>query len=548
MNYPQHVFSLCRPFLSITTLLAALLAATGVAASAYAQPTSALSEAASTLQAPLGMTVDEAVQLALIGNPHLRQRRIDMDRSRAQVRTARGQLLPQVHVGADYIHHLRAVDPFLGSPANDLFAGFTFVDWLAFNEAARTDADPATAPLTLDDFQGRQMQQSSARGTDLSLVTAHQFVAEVTVTQTLYDSAVRAAIRGAKRLQDVHRHGVEREEQLVVDRVRAQFYAALLAQARVQTIDQRLARTEATHREIVMQVRQGAAPKVERLAAEVQVANQESRLMEAQDAADAALEVLMETLGVPAGQSLHLHGTLEIESPINWQTVSVRDAVSAALASRPDLHRATLAVELSRIDLNATRASRLPTVSAVGSMGLVGHVPDDRTAGAGPGSQEASLFGPDYWAPALNVGLRLSWDLFSGRSGHARSREKALAVDQAVIDRDALHRTIERQVTQALRTLRLAQQRLVAQSANVAQADLAYTYAARRLREGVGAPYEEREASDLLDESRLSHLQAAHDYLRARSAFQTAIGQVWPSEDALLALLATQETDRLTAP
>jgi hypothetical protein len=40
----------------------------------------------------------------------------------------------------------------------------------------------------------------------------------------------------------------------------------------------------------------------------------------------------------------------------------------------------------------------------------------------------------------------------------------------------------------------------------------------------VATPLEVRTASEQLDLSRLNYLQAVHDFLRARSAFETAVG------------------------
>ena len=60
------------------------------------------------------------------------------------------------------------------------------------------------------------------------------------------------------------------------------------------------------------------------------------------------------------------------------------------------------------------------------------------------------------------------------------------------------------------------------------RAELSYEYASARLREGVASPLDEREASELLDQSRLSYLQAVFDYNVALSRLETATGAVEP--------------------
>jgi outer membrane protein TolC len=61
---------------------------------------------------------------------------------------------------------------------------------------------------------------------------------------------------------------------------------------------------------------------------------------------------------------------------------------------------------------------------------------------------------------------------------------------------------------------------------------LNYEYALTRLREGVGTPLEERQASALLDQSRLNYLSAVYDYLIAVNKYEKAIGiQVYASQN-----------------
>ena len=65
---------------------------------------------------------------------------------------------------------------------------------------------------------------------------------------------------------------------------------------------------------------------------------------------------------------------------------------------------------------------------------------------------------------------------------------------------------------------------MLSQEKNVERAELNFEYAEARLKEGVATPLEVREASNQLDQSRLGHLQAVHDYLVAQSAYETSIG------------------------
>ncbi len=118
----------------------------------------------------------------------------------------------------------------------------------------------------------------------------------------------------------------------------------------------------------------------------------------------------------------------------------------------------------------------------------------------------------------------MTWNLFNGFRTSAQVQQRQIAVERAEIELTQLQQSVRLEVQTALRNLETAQQRILSQEKNVVNAELNYSYASTRLHEGVATPLEERDASDQLDQSRLNYLQAVHDYLVARSAFETAMG------------------------
>ncbi len=486
--------------------------------------------------APVTLTLDEAIQIALVNNYTLRNSRLDVDEARAQIREAWGQVMPQVDASSSYTRNVKSANPFAGSAAGGIFSTLGFVDWLAFNEQARTDDDPATVPIAFGEFQDRRLRGLEDAGIQLStgdnpFSVPNQFQNGISITQTLFSGSVYAGIRGAERLKKINQRGVDRQEQVLIDQVRQGFYQALLAaeQARVAALS--VARTRATLDETARRVAQGVAPKVQRLSAEVQLANLETQSVQAQNQAVAALDNLKFTLGIPVEQPVQLRGSLEAADLDAYRTISVQSAFEQALTSRPDIEQSLIAVELRQIDKSITRSQYLPTLSAFANLSYTGSVPDNRTITLSDpddpfsfSKRENDFFSSSYWQPSVNVGFRLTWNLFNGFQTTARVQQRQIAVERARNDYTQLQQAVRLEVETALRDLETAQQRILSQQRNVERAELNYTYASARLREGVATPLEERDASDQLDQSRLNYLQAVYDYLVARSAFETAVG------------------------
>lgn len=512
-------------------LLAAVLllaAAPAAAQDAPAVPASA--------EAPVVLTLSEALQVALARNYTVRSARLDVANAAAQVKEGWGQLMPQADLSSGYTRNLKTSNPFAGSEAGGFFSTLGFIDWLAYNEQARTDGDPGTNPIPLESFLERQQAGLEAAGgsfggSDNPFGVPNQFRTSLTVSQPLFDARAFYGARGADRyLVPFFERALDRQEQLLVDDVQRSFYAALLAQEQAQVVAQSVDRTRETLDETARRVAQGVAPKYQRLSTEVALANLETQLVQTQNAAVTAADNLKLVLGLPVEQPVRLRGDLDVD-PDGFMTVAEEAALATALAQRPDLERADLNVALQKVQLAATRAEYFPRVNATATASYLGSVPDDRTSFIADPSDPFSyqerttdFFDTSYWDWDVNVGVSLTWNLFNGFQTRQRAQQNKIAVEQASIEQERLQQAVQLEVEAALRDLRAARQRIVAQRQNLATAELNYEFAEARLREGVATPLEERDASEQLDQSRLNYLQAMHDYLVARSALATALG------------------------
>lgn len=499
---------------------------------------------------PVTLTLDEAIQIARVHNYTVRSTRLDVENASAQVREAWGQVMPQVDLTSSYTRNVVTANPFAGSEAGGLFSSFGFIDWLSFNEQARVDDDPSTDPITFSEFVDRQRQGMEEAGIqpgggdDNPFGVDNQFQNGISISQTIYSGRAFAAIKGAQYLKDINRRAADREEQLLIDQVRQAFYGALLAQEQARVVAQSVNRTRRTLEDVAQRVTQGVAPKFQRLSAEVELANLETQLVQARNESDTALDNLKMTLGMPVEQPIRLRGELSDDQVGTYLHVATNDAVDLALQQRPDLEQVRLAIELRRIDKDLTRSDYFPNVSAFANINYTGQVPDDRTITLSDpddpfsfSTQSNSFFDSQYWNPSVNVGLRLTWNLFNGFQTSSLMQQRQIAVEKAQVEAEQLAQSVRLEVERALRDLKTAQQRIASQQQNVTRAELNYEHAQARLREGAATPLEEREASDQLDQSRLNYLQAVYDYLVARSAFETAVGMPLARPDAVNLLL-----------
>ena len=497
-------------------------------------------------QQPLALSLDEALQIALINNYAIRDARLDVDLAEAQVNEGQSQLYPQLNLSSSYTRNLKSANPFSGSSAGNLFSSFGFVDWLAYNERARTDTDPISDPLTFGDFLDRQQDGLDAAGIvpsteDNPFFVPNQYQAGLTLSQKIFDYSAFIAVKGAKRfLRTSRANTLERQEQILVDQVRTAFYQALLSIEQASVTRQSIDRTRQTVQEIAQQVSQGVTPKFQRLSAEVELANLETTGMQLDNAAMAALDQLKMVTGIPVNQPIRLIERLEVDDLGTYMTIAAEDAVEIALNNRPDLEATRLNIELQKLNARVTRSTYLPTLSAFANLSYLGNVPSNRTVVfTDPddpftfSSSDLDYFSKSYWNPGVNVGISLSWKLFDGFQSRSLMQQQQISAQRSEIMYEQQLQGVRQEVQMALRSLEASRRQLLSQEKNVERAELNYTFARKRLSEGVAAPLEERNASDQLDQSRLNYYQAMHDYLRARSAFETTLGIPLAGDDSL---------------
>lgn len=481
------------------------------------------------------ITLDEAIQIALVNNYMLRRGLYDIEMADEQIREAWGSVYPQINATGSYTRSVVSPNPFAGSDAGGLFELIGSLEWLAYNENARFDDE--VEPISLEEFLDRQQEGMEDAGINVAMddnpfAVDNQFEFGLSVTQTLYNGAAFAAIRGASQMRQVNQDQFQRDQQTVVDQIKNVFYTALLAQEQTQILRSSIERLSRTVEETRSSVDAGVLSRYDLMSAEVELVNLETDLIEAENQAELSVKNLSLRLGIPVRTSVQLRGTLEFDEQMMPEITNVEEAYQLALEQRPDVRQTGGLLELLEVNNKIIRASYRPTVSAFASAGYFGQVPDNRQVISqisgeqfGFTASQRGFFSESYWDPSLAVGIQLQWSIFNGFQTSSQVQQSRIEIRQAEIDQQLQKSSIYLEVEEVMRGLETAYQRIASQQRNIEQAEVNYENSLQRLSEGVGTRLEERQASSLLDQSRLNYLSAVYDYVSALSRFQHVTGQ-----------------------
>ena len=550
-----------------TRTLSSLALAALLAASASAQTSGGFRDSAYVVgqyelptsgAAPVVLTLDQAIEIALQRAYAIRLAGLDVETARSQVREAYGSLYPRVDAASGYTRNVVQANPFAGSSAGGIFGGLSAIGWLQYNELARTDDDATTQPISLAEYNRRVGEGQSAVGYNPAN-GSNPFGTDNTITNTLslsqpiYSATAFAAVKGARSLVEINEVAVEQRQAETIDQTRQAFYQALLAQEQASVQRASLDRSRETYGESSLLVAQGVRPVLERLNAEVDLANAETAVVTSSAQAEAARDQLLLTLGLPVASPVVLQGRLAPPADDLFQTVGLAVAAERALDLRPDVRQAALAVRLNEVQRSITRAGLYPSLSAVINASYNANIPDDRNFLNTPDPSDpftfetgsTGFFSGDYWQPALSIGLRANWLLFDGFQTRRRVQQNQIAIDQSEIQLEQVRNAAQLEVASAIRQLESARRRLGSQSQTVRTAETAFEFASARLSEGVATQVDVRVASQNLDLARLNYLQAVFDALVARSAYERATGVIEP---APIDLMPPSETPAVITP
>ncbi len=485
----------------------------------------------------LRLTLDEAVQIALENNFGMQEAGLEREIAAQQVREAWGNVYPQVNASGNFTRNLVTAPPFAGSGAEDLFADFGAIGWLRYNEQQVLEGNER---ISYEEFLERQMQGYEEAGItapfmdDDPFTVDNQFVASLSITQTLFNGSAFGAIKGAEQFRKLSEDAEHRERQMVIDEVRRAYFSALLAGQQVEVMQQSVERIRRTAEDASRTAEQGLSSRYEKLSAEVELVNMETELIEAENQAELARKNINLILNLDISQPIALSGDLTMAAMQPVGELTVDEAVELAIQHRPDLQQVEGSIEINRINERINRASYKPVVNAFANLDYIGRVPDDRMViRSHPDDPEnpfrfdshtRGFFHDSYWNPNVSVGLNVSWSIFTGFQNKARVEQSRIETRRSELQYEYLTRAIRLEVDQAMKNMKTAERRIESQRRNIEQAQVNYDFARTRLREGVGNSLEERQASMLLDQSRLSYLSAIHDYLIALSNLELALG------------------------
>jgi outer membrane protein len=340
----------------------------------------------------------------------------------------------------------------------------------------------------------------------------------VRLTETIYSGG---AARGRMDIARLRKQSRWFEYQAAVDQVirdtRIGFYEILRNKSDVAVHEQAVSFLSEQVKNERAKLEVGTGQKLNVLRAEVNLALEQSALVDSRNRLRNSYVRLSELLGIPFPIDRE-QPPFEIEGGLGYEKtgLTLNDCLTRALLLRPELTVRENEIDAQKKQLVVDRSEVLPHVDLFAGYDVVSE--PDRTQPA------------DYYNGYV-AGAQVSWHLFDGLATKGRLNATRARLGAAETSYDAIHRTIEAEVLRAYRDMQKAEEQIQTQSANVQLAQQSLKLATANFDLGLTSQLELLQAQLDLTRAQTAELSARFDYNAALARLQRAMGSEFQITD-----------------
>jgi len=328
--------------------------------------------------------------------------------------------------------------------------------------------------------------------------------ARFSATQSVFDFGSIRRFQASKTGVAAAQSDVSGTAEQVAAQVARAYLAAVKADADVETAQANVTLSEALLKLAQNEKTAGTGTGIEITRAQVQLANDRQRLVQAGNASRAAHLRLLRAIGMRLDTIVELSDRLQY-LPVD--AVTLEEAKGLALKERPDFRAQQNREATARLNSSATRMERLPTVAAFGDYG---------DSGTGFGSA----------LPTRTYGIQVKIPIFDGGRRDARRAESNSQYRAEQVRTRDLREQIELDVRLALDSLQSADDEVKVAREGLALAENELAQARRRYSAGVATSVEVTDAQTRLERARDNQTAALYSYNVARIDLAQAMGRV----------------------
>jgi len=403
------------------------------------------------------LSLNDCVGLALRFNPALRSNQATVEAQKARVEQALAAYYPQVNLNTSY-------------------------NWNTFNYVSL----------------GGAVRAYTYNWTFLDV-----FSVGPTLNQTIYDfGRTSNSVKINRENVKASEHDLVTTKQTVILNVQQAYFGVLQTQRLVEVAKEVVTQTQQHLDQAQGFYQAGTRPKIDVTKAEVDLANAQLALIQANNNFAVAQVTLNNAIGFT--QSL----TFPVEDILGFtpREHQLEDIVKTAYDQRPEILQIKAKQRSQEAAVNLAQSSYYPILSGNAQYLMRGyHMPNDMA-----------------WD--MFFGATLSIPIFSGFSSSSQVAEQRANLRNLISQEEALKLNLRLEAEQAYLSQKQAAEQVRVSEKAVGHAQENYDLASGRYQVGVGSPLEITDAEVQLANAKANHIQALYNYKVAEARIERAMG------------------------
>ena len=323
-------------------------------------------------------------------------------------------------------------------------------------------------------------------------------------SQSILDLASMQRYRAAKAMITVAELEAANSTNLTVQQVARAYVLALEGEATVDAAAANVGLARALVKLADSQKNAGMGTGIDVTRARVQLANEEQRMLVAQNARERAKLELARAMGIDLAVTLELNDRVNDGSEI---PPLLDEALKSAIESRPDLRAQQKREMVAGLTVKSIAAERLPSIGAAGDYGVIGN-------------------GSDNMLPTRSIGVSLRVPIFDGGRRAARIAESGVLQRQERLRAADLAKQVQLEVRLSYNNLHSAREQIATAKQGLTLSENELAQAQRRFEAGVANSLELTDAQTRLSRARDNHLAALYQFNLARIDLAAATGTI----------------------
>lgn len=345
----------------------------------------------------------------------------------------------------------------------------------------------------------------------------------LTLTMPIYTGGqLEGAIKAADLAMNANELGLELCKQQVKAATMSAYYQALQAKNQIKVAQDSVNTLTEHLKNVNAQYTVGTVAKSDVLGTQVQMANAEQNLINANNSYDVAIASLNNVMGLPTDTELNLTDSLDY----NVYEIPLEECTAYARSNRPDVLMADYQVAIAEAGVQQAKAGYMPKVSAQASKSWAGDSPF--------GSDETDQrYGQNNnWT----AGVVLSWDIWDNNVTQSKVNQSKAAVAKAEAAAENTRQSGDLEVRTAYLNLKAAEKSINTTQVAVDKAQEDYKIAQVRYAAGVGTNLDVMDAEEKLAQAQTNYYTALYNYNSSKAALDKAMGIMVDLDVSKLAL------------